>query len=69
MFEQPSLTGPEMLDAMADIEFGDAREINGQAFRRLAQQWRDDRRVLSEAAHRIGTLERRLTAATKALAA
>lgn len=70
MQDQPeALSGPELLDAVADTECGDGRTINGHTYRRLAAEWREDKRAVEAAAQAVADLQHRLDRATRALAA
>lgn len=64
-----TLTGPELLDNIADTESGDGRQINGQTYRAMARMWRRERQDLAAADRTIADLQGRLDRATQALAA
>lgn len=52
-----SISGPDFLERVADVELGNGNEINAATFRDRARQWRLDQVDLREAQGRVTDLE------------
>lgn len=52
-----SISGPDFLERVADVELGNGNEINAATFRDRARQWRLDQVDLREAHGRVTDLE------------
>lgn len=52
-----SISGPDFLERVADVELANGNEINAAAFRDRARQWRLDLVDLREAQGRVTGLE------------
>lgn len=52
-----SISGPDFLERVADVELANGNEINAAAFRDRARQWRLDQVDLWDAKTRVADLE------------
>ncbi|PBJ83734.1 hypothetical protein CMZ84_04395 [Lysobacteraceae bacterium NML93-0399] len=64
-----AVSGPELLDQLADAESTSGHHINAAHYRERAQQWAADQRRIAELEAENTALDQRLRNATAALAA
>jgi len=64
-----AISGPELLDQLADAESTTGHHINAAHYRERAQQWAADQRRIAELEAENTALDQRLRNATAALAA
>lgn len=64
-----TISGPELLDQLADAESTSGHHINAAHHRERAQQWAADQRRIAELEAENTALDQRLRNATAALAA
>lgn len=64
-----TISGPELLDQLADAESTSGHHINAAHYRERAQQWAADQRRIAELEAENTALDQRLRNATAALAA
>jgi hypothetical protein len=66
MFDQyQGLSGPDFLEAIADVELGNGNEVNADIYRQRARSWRQDQADLEAAQTRIASQQRALDAARR----
>lgn len=69
MCEQLStLSGPDFLTAVAEAELCNGNQINADAFKQRARQWREEQQKHDTTAAELATLQRRVAAAKLQLA-
>lgn len=60
-----SISGPDFLELVANAELASGNDINAEAFRTRARQWRLDEVDLRESKARVADLEARLADITR----